>query len=744
MFNKILHTVLIIFLVGFVFFLFCCANPNMGLFVDSRDGKTYKTVKIGNQTWMAENLNYKTEDGSHCFQCKKYGRLYEWHAALSACPEGWHLPTKDEWKNFLSGRNARYLKSGDEWYNDNSYDRYDFSILPAGLYDDGQLNNRGSFAQFWSADVNEGPYFVPGDNTQWSIIDVNHDAAVSIRCIQGEIFEDDANETDVADETFEPKQETSVHVNANEGEFIDPRDNLSYKTMKIGNQEWFAEDLRYNAIYSDHGRNYDWISAMLSCPDGWHLPNNEDWRTLSQELVHSSNDSSYDDSSYNCEKESESCDDSYRYIRGNETYDEFVVSLLAAQDHYDPFFSYWSSTPTGRSLESFFSWSFRGNYNVSISKEPTSFTEFLPVRCVRGSVSSPLKEKAEKLNELRNPKYDESKIIHDDRDGQSYKAMSIGNTYWLTENMNYKTKNSVCYDNDPSNCEKYGMLYDYDGALKACPAGWRLPNAIDWATLKNGEEIGYFTFFDYLSTNSKEREKILGFSILEAGYYTDYGLGSDHFDGLNKDAAFWVYNKKNPKGSVYNVKGEWHPMGKVSVRCVKKKSDDEKKYGMLKDSRDGKKYKTVKIGSRIWMAENLNYETPDGGSRCYNDKASLCTKYGRLYTKDAAGKACPTGWHLPRLEEYSILYDALHIDKHTSLRATKGWGNKERQNGTDDFGFSALPGGYYYKNFEEFSGVGEWASFGTADGSFSIFNGVMLPPGDKYDGMNSIRCVQDY
>ena len=185
-------------------------------------------------------------------------------------------------------------------------------------------------------------------------------------------------------------------------------------------------------------------------------------------------------------------------------------------------------------------------------------------------------------------------------------------------------------------------------------------------------------------------------------------------------------------------------MGKVSVRCVKKKSDDEKKYGMLKDSRDGKKYKTVKIGSRIWMAENLNYETPDGGSRCYNDKASLCKKYGRLYTKDAAEKACPTGWHLPRLEEYSILYDALHIDKRTSLRATKGWGNKERQNGTDDFGFSALPGGYYYKNFEKFSGVGEWASFGTADGSFSIFNGVMLPPGDKYDGMNSIRCVQDY
>ena len=118
-------------------------RPSVTTFTDSRDGKAYKKVAIGKQTWMKENLNYEAK-GSVCYDnktdnCAKYGRLYNWNTAMAACPAGWHLPSDKEWTtlaDYLGGKDwaGKKLKSASGWtFNGNGTDKYLFSALPGGM-----------------------------------------------------------------------------------------------------------------------------------------------------------------------------------------------------------------------------------------------------------------------------------------------------------------------------------------------------------------------------------------------------------------------------------------------------------------------------------------------------------------------------------------------------------------------------------------------------------------------------------
>jgi uncharacterized protein (TIGR02145 family) len=138
-----------------------------GTFTDPRDGKTYRTVTIGSQIWMAENLAYKAMSGCYASgwdsdnkkaNAVKYGYLYEWKAAKKACPPGWHLPTKDEWEiliGYLGGENVAGLemKSPVGWAEDDAgADSHGFSALPGGSRCDcGDFIFLGEAAHWWTA-----------------------------------------------------------------------------------------------------------------------------------------------------------------------------------------------------------------------------------------------------------------------------------------------------------------------------------------------------------------------------------------------------------------------------------------------------------------------------------------------------------------------------------------------------------------------------------------------------------------
>ncbi|MDR2693737.1 MAG: DUF3592 domain-containing protein [Chitinispirillales bacterium] len=140
------------------------ASGAVGMFIDGRDSKKYRTVTIDDETWMAENLNYDEDtDNSWCYEdngsnCGKYGRLYNWEAALAVCPLGWHLPNREEWDELLAdagvgAAGAAELKTDAGWESGgNGADAFGFSALPGGSRAaDGSFKNAGNRGLWWTA-----------------------------------------------------------------------------------------------------------------------------------------------------------------------------------------------------------------------------------------------------------------------------------------------------------------------------------------------------------------------------------------------------------------------------------------------------------------------------------------------------------------------------------------------------------------------------------------------------------------
>lgn len=128
-----------------------------GTFTDLRDGKNYKTVKIGKQVWLAENLAFKSDNGCWTYEdgqssLSEYGYLYNWQTAIKICPTGWHLPSKNEFDILLDNY------GGNESWNNANYTALinggvsGFSALFGGWRDvEGYFGYVGEIGNFWSS-----------------------------------------------------------------------------------------------------------------------------------------------------------------------------------------------------------------------------------------------------------------------------------------------------------------------------------------------------------------------------------------------------------------------------------------------------------------------------------------------------------------------------------------------------------------------------------------------------------------
>ena len=194
---------------------------NYGTFTDARDGETYRTVKIGNQIWMVDNLRFKTEEsyapGNDEMNIAKYGRLYTWTAALGIhadfseqspakdmemyhnirqdnyqgiAPDGWHIPSYKEWEQLLENlpknSNGDELRSECFWGNPGE-DSFGFFALPAGYrFDNGAFCHFGKRARFWCKDEygKSNAYRLSITNNSVDIEGVYRSDALSVRCVK--------------------------------------------------------------------------------------------------------------------------------------------------------------------------------------------------------------------------------------------------------------------------------------------------------------------------------------------------------------------------------------------------------------------------------------------------------------------------------------------------------------------------------------------------------------------------------
>lgn len=396
------------------------ASIPYGSVVDSRDRHVYRTVTIGSQKWMGENLDYAGNAGTLtpvgvCYDgdtanCQVYGHLYSWtevmgvsstydstslNAKLPAqgiCPTGWHVPSDAELRTLAryvdSATSSTKLKAVAGWSKSgNGTDVYGFRALPAGSIlgglEGGSSNHVGYTADFWSSSDTSASFawsqYLRYDNARGTRNFSIKSAGNSLRCVEGAGDTGGTSEQATASPTFSPAggsfanalavvitsatsgasiyyttdgstpTTTSSHytvaivvsasetikaiavkngvtspvasaryaINANTstaipwnssityGTLHDSRDGKTYRTVKIGDQTWMAENLAYATYtnlasrgvcsmdscskYSAYGRLYTWAEVMDEigssakqgiCPMGWHVPSDVEWQTL--------------------------------------------------------------------------------------------------------------------------------------------------------------------------------------------------------------------------------------------------------------------------------------------------------------------------------------------------------------------------------------------------------------------------------------------------------------------------------
>ena len=499
-----------------------------------------------------------------------------------------------------------------------------------------------------------------------------------------------------------------VAVLANSGLFTDWRDNRQYQYQRIGDQAWMTENLAYlpqvdgvdtcsqspkyyvygfndynefDALetenYQTYGALYNWEAALAACPEGWHLPDSTEWSQLLE------------------------------YVGTEQLGTKLKDSLLWGLDGLKNDYGF-SALPSGAFLDNDFYflgtdavwWSgtelsehSAANYHISIVSDDISTyeekkKEAFAVRCLRGSVL----------------------------------ATEVSFDFSATELL-LGTNNQLNARVSPVNSTERSFLWK-----SSDPSIAQVDDEGNITGIKTG--TAKITAQSYFSDLKAEcTVKVITIPVSDINLPTNLTVEQD-FSGLIEatispsDASYQgvLWSSSHPDIAKVDANGVVYALSQ-GIATITATSEDNNKIkastelevvastsGVFVDISNEKEYPWVRLGSQIWMADDLKYTSePSNG---YKDTSSVEPKhyYSDFYNWAAAMEACPEGWHLPTKEEWEELISYVGADAGSKLKAMYGW--KNGGNGTDEYGFSVLAGGrrissrsHYVGNLSAFASV---------------------------------------
>ena len=675
-------------------------DTDYGTMKDTRDGKTYKTVVVNGQLWMAENLNYSGNNvgTAVCYSdnlnnCDQYGRLYSRDAAMDdsrckylsdcdlgngpiqgICPDGWHIPTVEEMENlvdFIGDNVSRYKSTGSTWNYDGGVDTYGLSFLGAGNWDsDDGFEDLHRYEVTWAYYPNTYQHYLllGGPSDIVSVVDYkDSEYYSSVRCVKGSMrpvsssssyssssYRSSSSYSSSSSSYSSPwsseSPSSSFSISSKEdlfnpdltyGTMTDPRDGKKYKTIEFNGQIWMAENLNFSdssIVPLLEGHNTCYHEKESECELFGRL----------YDRIAAMNDPECDYEE-NCGLGSAPvqgiCPDGWHVL----TYDE-ANSMI----------SYVGSTHAEKIISA-------NGWGSYVNGENT---------------------------------YGLSFIAPGTRDGGNYDSKGGYAFYWVYRSSSY-IQNYLLIDGEDATLD----LSTYNSHELSLPV-----RCISDTPVATSSSSGS------LSSSSRAKQE-------DAEPYLDEA------------------------GTQFNTEIE---------------------YGTLKDSRDGKTYKTVDVKGTIWMAENLNYAGNEiGVSTCFNDEDRFCEFFGRLYSRDAAMNSsscafdspcglgtgtiqgiCPEGWHIPTNKEAQDLVNVAN-GYGVPLMSAKGWATTYNQV-VNTYGLSFMGAGNYSTD-EGFHSMGlyehTWVYYPSSSQYYIVIRGLKdeseVWDYDDYEVYNPVRCVKD-